>query len=150
MRCRCLVSPAARGTVNQGYLEHAIKEVPYLSRVIGNRVERQKGKVDCHEFGNGAQAGHCRANRDAAYCHLADRSVAHALFAKFVQKAARDTMGTLPVGDLFTHDKDVFIAAHLFLQRPADSFPHGDISCCHRASLIRCKSAKSLVPAKPL
>ena len=142
MRCRCLIAPAARGSVDQGHLEHAIKEITHLSRVIGNRVERQKGKVDCHEFGDRAQAGHCRADRDAAYRHLADRCVAYAPLAKFVQKATCDTMRTLPVGHLFTHDKDVFITAHLFLQCPADSFPHGDISCCHRASLIWCESAK--------
>ena len=42
----------------------------------------------------------------------------------------------LPVSHFLAHDKDVFVAVHFFSQRPADCFPHGDISSCHEICFL--------------
>ena len=131
-----LIAPTASRAINQRHLEHAVKEITHFPRMIGNGIKRQKSEIDGHEFGDGAQASHGRSNREAANRHLANRRIANTFFAKLLEEAARYTVRTLPIGNFFSHDKDIFIAPHFFLQCPADGFPHGDVSCCHHSFLM--------------
>ena len=129
-----MISPAAGRAINKRHFEHAVKKIAHLGGVIDDSIQRQKSEIDGHELGNRTQTSHSRAHRDATDGHLADGRITNAPLAKFFQKTARDPVRALPVGDFFAHHKDRFVTQHFFAQRPADRFPHSDISNCHIAS----------------
>lgn len=77
-------------------------------------INRLHGEVESHELNDRLQTGHGRADADAGKPMLGDRGIDNPLRSEFLQQALRDLIGTLIFGDLFAHDEDVLVSAHLF------------------------------------
>lgn len=103
----------------------AAGHIERLGGRVDDLVDRLHGEVERHELDDRAQTRHRRADADAGKAMFRDRRVDHAARTEFLQQALRDLVGALVFGDLFAHDEDVLIGAHLFGHRVAKRFADG-------------------------
>jgi len=106
--------------------ELAVEHVVHFSHVVDDSVHGHKSEVDGHDLGDGAQAGHCRADGRAGDHHLGDGRIAHAARAELVQEATGDGIRAAPDADLFAHDEDTLVALHFFAQSAAERLADGN------------------------
>ncbi len=132
MRGSRLVTPATGGTDDERHFKFSVEHITDLRGVVDDRIQRQESEIDGHHFGDWAQAIHRGANGRAGNRHLADRRIAHAALAEFLQETARDTVRALPFAHFLAHHEDALITPHLFQQSAAQGLAHGLVTLRHR------------------
>src|SRR5450759_2407629 len=108
---RTALRAASAGHPNdQGYLWLAAKHVVKFGRAIDYQVAGEQTEIDGHQFEDGAQTAQRRADGRTGYYFFRQGSVAHALFAKLLEQSFADGVGAAITGDIFTQDKNAFVA----------------------------------------
>ena len=87
---------------------------------IDDLVEGARDEIAELHLEHRAHAEDGRADAGADNQGLGDRRIDHAILAKRIEQALGDFEGAAQFGHVFAHDKNIFIAPHLFMQRLID------------------------------
>ena len=119
---------AARGRTDgrahhHRHLRHAARHVGHLGCVVDELIHRQEQEVGVLHVGDGAQAGQCRADRDARQPQLGDRGVEDPLVAEFIRQAQGHSERPAEAAgdaDVLADAEDEWVAPHFFTDALAD------------------------------
>src|SRR5579875_717987 len=127
MLCRCAGAGPEWGTEDDRHLGLAAKHETQLSPLIDNLIHRNSHEIAKLELGYGAHAGQRRPDGRPRNGRLGDGCITHALLTKFFEKTACHAKGSAINTNIFTHQKNTWIALHLFTQREANRLSIGHL-----------------------
>ena len=88
--------------------------VQHLRRVIDDLIDRHQAEVPRHEFNDGPQSAHGRADAQSRETLFGNRRVDDPAFAELFEHTLTDFVRALVVADFFAHQKYVGVAFHFF------------------------------------
>jgi hypothetical protein len=114
---RDLVGGAVRAPKDDRHLELPAGHIQHLGGVVDDLVGGEDREIECHELDNWPQSGHRRSDTDRGKTKFGDRGVDDSLVAELLPEPARDLVGAVVLGHLFTHDKDVIVPDKFLAKR---------------------------------
>ena len=82
-------------------------------------IEGGKTKIPRHEFDHRTQARHRGANGQTSEAGFGDRRIDNAFGTELFKQAFSHFVSAVVLRDFFTHDENIRVAFHFFVQRLA-------------------------------
>ncbi len=98
------------------------EHVSHLGGVVYNLVGSEHGKVERHELYNGPETVHGGPNAKTGKAELGNGGIDHSLGTIFIEQAFRYFVGTVILGNLLAHYKNIVILRHLFIDGSSQCF----------------------------
>ena len=111
---------AQRGAHHHRHFPLSARHVVDFGGLIHHLVHGEADEIAEHDVDHRTHAGHRGAHGDAGESGFGNRRVEHALGAEFFHQAGENFERSARFGDVFAHNEDARVAAHLFGQRLAD------------------------------
>src|SRR5205823_13330924 len=101
----------------------------HVQRVVDDLIARDERKTPGHELDNWLKPGHGRTDAETRKSIFADRRIDDPFRSKAFEQTLADFVSAVVFGDLFAHQKNIWIALEFFSERFIESltvsnFPH--------------------------
>ena len=120
---------AVRPAESDRNIELSARHHEHVGRVIDDLIERDERKTPSHELDNRSKPGHGRTDAETRKSIFADRRIDDPFRSKAFEQTLTDFVSAVVFGDLFAHQKNIWIALQFLCERFIESltvsnFPH--------------------------
>src|SRR5690349_10088178 len=114
-------------------IELAPRHHEHVGRIVYNLIEGDQRETKRHEFDDGSQSSHGRADSKTGESVFADWRIDNSLGSEAFQQSLADFVSAVIFRHLFAHQKNIRIALELFSERfiqglTVSDFPHDFLS----------------------